>query len=707
MQPETRTIQSRSWLILLALITLAGLGLRLLAWHWHEFYPLGGDEREYLEQALALLRGEGYHELKFMRPPLYAVFLAAGVWLVDGSTQGLRLIQAVLSAATIPLIYGLTWELLRGSGVGVARGAALAAALLAALSYTLALNATELLTETSFLFGLTLVFWLLLLAARRRSARIAFAAGLALGVLCLLRSVALPLLALGAGWLWLQRRQIVDPAPGLAQNTGTSNRHMALLFIAGALLCILPWTARNVARYDSFILIDTTGQENLWLDNDPAGREAVKRQLYAMGEDRGGRARLATRMGLRAIAADPARFAAKSWRELQAFFALEQVDDMRARPAIWVRPAEVWLRLLFGDGVWLVVLTAGLAGLAFGPWRGMRAVLGLWIAYVILTAAIYHVELRYRLPLYPALLPAAGWAISNFNVQGLRFRWAQWRAALAAALVAAAVALTLLHAPYPSLAWQLGRKHLHLARADAALAAGDPASAHNEALAALQLDERSALARVALARAALQQGREAEAERQLRQAIDALPAHPYAHLLLGDLLRRRGDEEAARRELAYETAALEDLQRWAWQRFVTAPPSELDIGGGLDLGWLTGFHPAEDGARWTTGRALLRLGAPAGRRSLILRLRSPRPAGAPEARVSVLVDGREQAQVIAGPEWHDLEVPLPAGAGGELLVEIRSSVFRPHDYDRASPDGRRLGVELDEVRVVSLNWGEK
>src|SRR6185369_17676859 len=96
---ETRTIVG------LGLITLVGLGLRLLAWRWHALYPLGGDEREYLSQALTLLGGGGYHELLLMRPPLYAAFLAAAAWLVDSSTQGLRLIQLLLSTLTIPLIY--------------------------------------------------------------------------------------------------------------------------------------------------------------------------------------------------------------------------------------------------------------------------------------------------------------------------------------------------------------------------------------------------------------------------------------------------------------------------------------------------------------------------------------------------------------------------------------------------------------------------
>lgn len=187
------------------LITVIALGLRLLAWRWREFYPLGGDEREYLDQAIRLLRDHQYVELRLMRPPLYPVFLAGCIYLFNSLVQNLRLAQALISAATVPLIYLLAREVTVRSG-SQARGPALLAALLCALSYTLAANATELLTEALFLLGLTAALWLLLRAARTGRLAEAAMAGLTIGALCLLRSVALPLLPLGALWLWAQPR---------------------------------------------------------------------------------------------------------------------------------------------------------------------------------------------------------------------------------------------------------------------------------------------------------------------------------------------------------------------------------------------------------------------------------------------------------------------------------------------------------------------
>src|SRR5215211_7305924 len=97
--------------IWLGVLILLALGLRLLAWRWHELYNLGGDEREYVNQTLTLLREHVYVELNLMRPPLYTGFLAACMYLFDSLVQRLRLVQALISALTVVPIYLLTQQL--------------------------------------------------------------------------------------------------------------------------------------------------------------------------------------------------------------------------------------------------------------------------------------------------------------------------------------------------------------------------------------------------------------------------------------------------------------------------------------------------------------------------------------------------------------------------------------------------------------------
>ncbi|MDQ2999511.1 MAG: glycosyltransferase family 39 protein, partial [Chloroflexota bacterium] len=377
-------------LSLCLLVFALALGLRLLAWRWHELYELGGDEYEYFKQALMLLRDHVYVELKLMRPPLYTGFLAACMYLFDSLVQRLRLVQALISALTVVPIYLLTQRLF-GRRVG------LIAALLTALSYTLAAHATELLTETLFVFGLAALFWLLVATTEnmssasasdgRRSVVWPILAGLNVGALALLRSVALPLLPLGALWLLL-RRPTSDPSTPLRAGDRRPIEHttrwwsvvsgrlsMAACFVLAASLVILPWTARNYASYGALILIDTTGAENLWLDNNPAsatpddplGREAAKKQLYALDDDLAARQQLATTNGIAAIRTHPIWFLHKAWGEAQQFFALEYFDDMRDRRAIWLAPLEVWLRLVLGDGLWLLLLFGGAIGFWLAP----------------------------------------------------------------------------------------------------------------------------------------------------------------------------------------------------------------------------------------------------------------------------------------------------------------------------------------------------
>lgn len=701
-----RPLHQTHWIVSLlplGLLLLLGLGLRLLIWRWHEQYPLGGDEREYFQQALTWLQGQGYQELPLMRPPLYTVFLAVVFQLFDSQVQRVRLVQALISTGTIGLVW--LWSRAALADDPQRSRCALLAAGLCALCYTFAANATELLTETLFVAGLTLAFWLFSLA-RRGAWRWAILAGLTIGALCLLRSVALPLLPLGALWLLIESHPPGAESRGLLARIRRSITRRALLsscfLVLGSLLIITPWTIRNYLRYNTLIVIDTTGAENLWLDNGLVDRDTVKQQLYAMGEDRGGRQQLSMQQGRAAILADPARFTTKAWVEAKKFFALEYFDDLRARRAIWVPPLEVWLRLLLGDGIWLIVLVGGVIGLWLRPNDRLRWLLVPWALYIFATGLLFHVELRYRLPLYPALLPYAAWTFSSaWSALGARRRdragarrWRGWPVAGAALTVAAALTLLLLHRPYLSEGVLLARKHYYLWQAARLRTADQLEAARVAAESALRLDPDSALARVALGLAVPP----AEAQRWWREAVAVLPAHPYAHLLLGNQLREQGQLDAARRELAFEQSSLEDLQQWTRSTFARPPAARLDIGGGLDLGAIGGFHlPADDPAfRWSTARATvygLKPGA-----FLHLRLAGLDLAGAPSARVAVALDGVPLATLTVGPQWQTYSLPIPDRLRDRVTnLSLTSTTLRPRTYDRASPDNRAIGVRVDWV----------
>jgi hypothetical protein len=358
-----------------------------------------------------------------------------------------------------------------------------------------------------------------------------------------------------------------------------------------------------------------------------------------------------------------------------------------------VPPAEVWLRVVLGDGIWLILAVAGGIGLWLLPGY-LSGLFVPWALYTVATSVLFHVELRYRLPLYPVLALAAGMALLR---RGTFPRG--WRLAAGASTIVLLLALLLLHRPYLAEGGMLTAKHWHLWSGDGT--------------AALRNDPTSALARVTLARNQLRmceprsRGCE-QAEHLLHEAIDYKAEHPYAHLLLGALLRERGDADAARAELQYETRSLEDLQAWMVNSYGPRRLQRVDVGNGLDLGEIEGFHAASDGHRWTGERGVVWVGVAQVGSRLRLRLSSGRPEGYVPVPALLKLGGQPVGELAVGADWQTYEVSLPATPAARnehtatkaVPLAIEAPTFRPRDLDRRSDDSRRLGVKVDWVEVV-------
>ncbi len=730
MRPLSKFRPPRHPFLFLGLIALLALGLRLLVNAWHAQYPLSGDEIGFFEQARAFVQGRGYQDVELMRGPLYPFFLAVVFRLFGAEVSAARLMQALLGAATVPLLY--LWAARRhGPRAG------LAAAALGALFFPLAVQATTLLTETLFLFLYVLGMVALEWALERPAWWLVLGTGVLFGLATLTRSIGLPLVVLAALAAAFGARHSREPGGVAAKPEAVlSGRRVgreqgrprslvaALLVLAGALLVILPWTARNAVVYRSFILVDTTGATNLWLDNDPElGRDRVKAELLKYPE--GERSSLAVRNGLKAIAAHPAWFLEKCWGEVQLFFSLEYFDDFLARPAIWYPTAEVWARVLLGDGLYLLLMVTGLVGLAWRspphPGKGKGIGLGLdllWLAYLLGTSALFHVELRYRLPFLVALVPYAAAVLAHWRSTWMGLRKNRPRLALAVVGVLALAGLLLAHANYPLQGYRIAVKRVRLVLGEWALARGNVADAAAQARAALAVYGESSEARVLLAQALWQEEHRDEALAVLRQAIDYRSGHPHPHLLLGDLLRAQGRVWESLPELAYERNSLEDLQAWMWDRVHTRVPPAMELDSGLDLGFVRGWHLPEhtgDGTtfRWSDDRVAFRLiatsGVPSGSPSpyaeyapqvLWLRLAAGRPEGVPLPQVEVWLQGRRLGRFTVENGWRDYTLEIGKFRPGSILVfELRSTTYRPHAYNPYLDDNRALGVMVHAVGV--------
>lgn len=194
------------------------------------------DSEQYLAIARNLVR-YGAHSASeappilptMVRPPGYSLFLAGVFTIVGESHFAVRLIQALLDAATVGLVYVLAARLALRKPV--------VAAWVAALCPFTAIYTTYILSETLSIFLATLSLVLLVEAARRPRALYAALCGASLGALILVRP-DFGLLPPVAFLFWLLARR--------------SRRSFLKLGAIAAVACLpifVPWIARNYALF--------------------------------------------------------------------------------------------------------------------------------------------------------------------------------------------------------------------------------------------------------------------------------------------------------------------------------------------------------------------------------------------------------------------------------------------------------------------------
>ena len=489
------------------------------------------DPAFHLEWARALLRGESFAPGPFFRAPLYVWWLAATLGLSGGDLLAARLCQALLGGATT---LGTYLVARRAFGRREARLAGLAAA----TYWVLVHFDGELVVEALALPLYMLALWCTLGLGRRAGPGRAALAGSAWGLSALARPNVLVLLPFYAAWALVAQRRAAGNRPA----------GVALAFLAGSALPILPVTAYNAWAGGELVLISTQAGVNLWIGNNPhadgstawvpgtAGDDfrATYRGAAELAEREAGRelgpaevSRHYARKARAFVLGEPRAAAALLLSKIGLFWRDGEIGNEQpvAFTAFHFAPFLRWTPLRF---VWLAPL--GLVGLALCLRRGPFPVWG-FVALYSAGVIAFFVCSRFRVPVLPALAVLASHAL----VAG----WDAWRAgrrvALALGGAAFVAGLVALRATRPDPALAEGAGELHLAVGLELAGRSDEAAPHFER--ALALDP-NAIARVQHAAHLERRGELARARALLAAAAAEAPANSRVlDAWLGFLLR--------------------------------------------------------------------------------------------------------------------------------------------------------------------------
>jgi len=390
--------------ILVAILLLAGALRLAFVIGWGERFDNYPDSDEYLRVAQNVRTGRGFEldsENRAARAPLYPLFCAIVQDVLGEEREGIRLVQALLSTASVLLVYCVASGVSASDPPGPlgARDsyrhiALLAAALCAVFPYFIFYSALCL-TETLFVF-LVLGLALLAMDERRVSAPLA-------GIMAGLCSLTRPFMLLFP--VFLGASVVVFRTPRGSSEGDASPRAWwgpaawVCLFFAGYALALSPWVVRNYLIFGRFLPGTTLAGASLYeacsetANGGPAMEKVDWGQADGMSEvekDAYWRDR-----AVRWVEEHPGRF---------LFLAVEK------QRRFWsVAPNHPFFRgfqyMALAAGSYLVVTLAGMIGLV-AVWRRSRRLLVFFLPllfYLVLMHAVFVGSVRYRLPLEPFL----------------------------------------------------------------------------------------------------------------------------------------------------------------------------------------------------------------------------------------------------------------------------------------------------------------
>lgn len=748
-------VRQRGWDWHVAAILLVGLGLRLALWWWLPYRDWISDEGEYWGAATWLAQGRDFSFFDrwiWTRPPVYLLFLAVHIRIFGPTALWApRLTQALLSTLLVYLVMLLARRLAPAS---TERRVALLSGWAMAVSYSFATFAYLLLSETVFLtlfVGalLALLHWATNAGSRSRWMWLVVASGL-LGLCALTRAVILTWLPFVAVWVGLTvigRERIQGRIRAVVARHWRVSLSAVVLLTVVVSAVVLPWSAYATARWghgEGIVLVDTTGGYNFALGAQ-TGRFG-KRSETTLHDTLCGskqcdnqhvaRQQKAYELGRTWIAEAPGGFVKKTMLELLDMIQLRYGGAERLSSGYTSGdvPLAHLLGLVLDDTLYLVAAVLAPFGLLRQQERQGKGLIGSWLVYNIVIGALFFAINRFRQPLLPFIYIYAACAL----VQPSSAWQSMWRRRSAWTL---SLLLLLLILPsylyWPPVFDPNRRAVLHetflgirglryaaeCAMIEATLEEGQVARARQLHNAADARTKRECLALIN-ARLLEQEGKIEGPDGALTFLERSAPPNNVEQqakilMLEGDLLRRIGRLDDARGRFAYRAVEIRNLLSWAWNMLRLPPNTVIDLGNGVDIGYIEGFYKREfpqdsndpfgEGYRWSGPQARLRfVNAGTGQPQLLtLRVNgyttNPYPTRITPRLGEVILEPIE-----VQPDWQEISIPLPATPPGEdVIVDFDSTVFVPGPEDLAEnvrssvrQPLRLLGVQVDWAKLA-------
>jgi 4-amino-4-deoxy-L-arabinose transferase-like glycosyltransferase len=258
------------WAVALGGMTLLGFALRLI-WVLHtDAIPLGGDPHWYYTVGINIASGDGFvaardeiwevpgpGEPTAFWPPGYPFALGALFWLFGASVTTAQVLNALIGAMTVPLVFGLGARIF-------SRGVGLAAAGLFAVFPNVIAGTPVLFAEPLF----TLISTATLLALVSSSSKDArwlpyLGVGLLIGLAALTRGQGFVLVPIAATY-WL-----------LTSGWRRGARSTAIALLT-TIAVIAPWTVRNAVELHAFVPVSTNSSAVLRIGHFDGADGAVR-----------------------------------------------------------------------------------------------------------------------------------------------------------------------------------------------------------------------------------------------------------------------------------------------------------------------------------------------------------------------------------------------------------------------------------------------